>query len=487
MIPVGGRVLVALSGGPDSVALTLLLKDLEDRGSFRVAGIAHVNHGLRASAGDDEEFCRAFADRMGAPFFVERADVRAVARRRRRSLEDTGRFVRYDFFRRLLTEDVADVVATGHTRDDQAETFLLRLIRGAGSRGLSGIHPAAGQVVRPLFDVRRRELRDHLAGRDQGFCEDETNRDVAIARNRVRHELIPYIERAFSPGIVEVLAREADAAREDERHLQQEAIESAGLIVLRNSSTRDAVPLSPDRIAPGPESGWFEPVSSSLGADIVAVEIDAARLAALPRAVASRVARLALSILADGRFVAYEHVRTLLALASAERGSASLAGQQAIRRGTRIELVRERVQAFANSFRVPLSIPGEVILQSQGWAISAEVGAARERPAASREPARQTLTAAVRADRLAPPLAVRSRRPGDRFQPPGMGGRHRKLQDVLVDRKVARETRDLLPLVVDGEDRIVWIVGHAVGADFRVTEPSQGVIFLIARRLGGPG
>ncbi|MGH9337705.1 MAG: tRNA lysidine(34) synthetase TilS, partial [Vicinamibacteria bacterium] len=196
-----------------------------------------------------------------------------------------------------------------------------------------------------------------------------------------------------------------------------------------------------------------------------------------------------------------DHVKALLALASTERGALSLPGQHATRRGGRIELVREVFEGFANSFRYPLSIPGEVILESQGWAISAEAGAVRERPAAVRERSAAirerpaairerpdvSLTAAVRADSLVHPLSVRSRAPGDRFQPPGLGGRRKKLQDFLVDRKVARETRDLLPLVVDGEDRIVWIVGHAVGEDFRVTEPSQGVIFLKARRLGGPG
>ena len=487
MIPAGGRVLVALSGGPDSVALTLILKDLEKRELLRVAGVAHVNHGLRDGAAGDEAFCRAFAEQVGVPFFIERADVREVARLQRRSLEDAGRIVRYSFFRRMLIESATDVVATGHTRDDQAETFLLRLIRGAGSRGLAGIYPVAGPVVRPLLDIRRQALRAYLSERDQPFCDDETNRDVAIPRNRVRHELIPYVEREFSPGIVEVLAREADQAREDELHLQKEAIESSGLIVLR-SSRNDAVPLSPDRITSGPEDGWFEPGSPSLADEITAVEIDAGRLAALSQAVASRLARLALSILAPGRFVAYHHVKSVLALASAARGSVSLPGQQATRRGGRIVLVREPVKGFASSFCVPLSLPGEVILHSQGWAISAEVGsnpvgAVGEWPVVCERP----LAAMVRADRLTLPLAVRSRRQGDRFQPPGLRGRHRKLQDVLVDRKVARDTRDLLPLVVDGDDRIVWIVGHAVGEDFRVTEPSQGVILLIARRLGGPG
>jgi tRNA(Ile)-lysidine synthase len=135
-----------------------------------------------------------------------------------------------------------------------------------------------------------------------------------------------------------------------------------------------------------------------------------------------------------------------------------------------------------NSFRVPLSIPGEVILEAQGWAVSAESG---DRHSSGNRG--NQLAVGVQAERVAPPLAVRSRRPGDRFRPIGMRGQGKKLQDFLVDRKIAREKRDLLPLVVDSSDTILWVVGESVSEDFRVTEPSQGVIFLKARRLGGPG
>jgi tRNA(Ile)-lysidine synthase len=237
----------------------------------------------------------------------------------------------------------------------------------------------------------------------------------------------------------------------------------------------------------GPEGSWFGPATTRLPADIAAVEIDAAGLAGLSQAVASRVVRLALSILAPDRFVGFDHVAAVLSLAA---GSVSLPGQQAVRRGARIELVREPFRGFTNSFQFPLSIPGEVLLEPQGWVISAEPPS-QPVPGlpvpVSTDGDSTPVTVAVRADSLVPPLGVRSRRPGDRFQPPGLEGRHKKLQDFLVDRKVPVESRDSLPLVVDGRDRIVWIVGLAVGEDFRVTEPSQGVILLKARRLGGPG
>jgi tRNA(Ile)-lysidine synthase len=507
MIPPGGRVVAAVSGGSDSVALVLVLRELERVIGCEVAGIAHLNHGLRDAAVDDERFCGALAAQLGVPFFLERVRVAALAREQRRSIEDAARVARYAFFERVRIAASADAVATGHTRDDQAETFLLRLLRGAGTRGLAGILPVSGCVVRPLIDVRRDELRQYLADRGQPYRDDETNRDVRIPRNRIRHELIPSLERDFSNGITEILAREAELARLDNDRLQNEAIDSAGLIVLTTTSG-ETVPLSRTLLEDA-ERGWGPAVMSACGpsealegsgrrpppsenergwgpARIKKVQIDAAGLAALHPALASRLARIALSILAPDRFVGFDHVEALLALAAASSGSVSLPGQQAIRRASRVELVRGPVRPFSNSFSVPLSIPGEVTLGAQGWVVSAEMAD----PVGPGHPERMLnggLSTVIQASQVVPPLVVRSRRAGDRVKPRGLGGRSKKLQDFLVDRKIAREQRDLLPLVVDGDDRIVWVVGHPAAEDFRVTEPSQGVIFLKARRLGGQG
>ena len=210
LVPPGRRVLAALSGGADSVALTLLLRELAKEAGFVLVGVAHLNHRLREAADADEQFCRELAASLALPIDVERVDVGQAARRGRISLEDAGHRERYAFFRRAAARLRADRVATGHHRDDQAETCLMRLIRGAGPDGLAGIRPRAGCVVRPLLHVSRSELRTYLAGRGQPFREDETNRDPAFTRNRVRHELIPFLETRFSPSIANVLARTAE-------------------------------------------------------------------------------------------------------------------------------------------------------------------------------------------------------------------------------------------------------------------------------------
>ena len=457
LVGADARVIVAVSGGPDSVVLVHLLLALQAEGDLTVAGLAHFNHQLRGvDADEDEGFCRAMADRLGLPIDVDRAAVATAAREAGRSIEDVARELRYAFLERIADARGADAIAVGHSLDDQAETFLLRLMRGAGSRGLASILPRAGRVIRPLIDSAREDLRTYAAERALPFRTDATNDDLSIPRNRVRHELIPYLEREFSPGISRVLAREAAVAREDDDRLHQEAIDFAGSIVLSRTGGK--------------------------------TELDAVSLRSLHPALAARVARHALAVGAPSRFIGFDHVAALLQLAGGSDGDAiDLPGQRAVRRGAVIVLgpppLRRRDRGGENSFRVALSIPGEVTLDKQGWMVSAErldslaVGG----PGPAR--AAQVIVAA---DPVALPLAIRSRRRGDRFCPLGLGHR-KKLQDFLVDRKIPRETRDSLPLVVDGRDRIVWVVGESVAEDFRVTEPSRGVILLKARRLGGPG
>ena len=458
----GRRVVVALSGGADSVALLFILRALERDGHLAVAGAAHLNHGLRGADADaDEAFCAALASRLGVPFVADRADVAALARAQKRSIEDAARVARHAFFDRAAASLGGDVVAVAHTKDDQAETFLLRLLRGAGTRGLGGIRPrvrvpavapeARRWVVRPLLEIDRAALRSYLLELGETWREDATNADVAIPRNRVRHELIPYLGSRFSPAVTEVLAREAALAQQDEDFLNESAIELARRIVLTD------------------EQG--------------VVRLDAAALADAPPALSSRVVRRVLEQHAGSKFISFDHIEQVLALRAGQ--AVSLPGADAVRTGDFVRLGRRTSDVGRRHITaVLLSIPGEVELGAARMAVAAE----RLDPASARPrkwEARGT-EVGVAAGRLELPLAVRSRRPGDRFQPLGAPGR-RKLQDFLVDRKVGRDVRDTVPLVVDGRDRIVWVVGQSVAEDFRVTDPSQGVILLKVRHLGGAG
>ena len=461
LIPRGGRVLAALSGGADSVALSTLLADAAPAGGYVLAGLLHIDHQLRGGAAEaDEGFCRALAAALDVPILVERVDVAALARGDGISVEHAGHRARYAIFERVAGEQGADRVATGHTRDDLAETVLLRLIRGAGPGGLAGIRPRAGRVVRPLLGVSRRELREHLAARGLRYREDESNRDLRVTRNRVRHRLLPLLEREFSPSIVAVLAREAAIARAD--------------------------------------ADWIDGVANERAATIVTYEegvatVDADALCAQPLAVARRIARTALERASGLGRVGFAHVERLLDLAAspvAEPDSpasrADFPGSRTERRGARL-LVRpaasgRRPPAAAGcGFEYRLDVPGEVAVPEARLAIAAEP--ATTMPASLR--ARGSVVA-VAAGGLTPPLTVRSWRPGDAFRPLGLGGR-KKLQDLFIDRKIARGARGTIPIVTDRRRGIVWVVGHAPAEDFRVTDGPAGVLILRSRKLGGLG
>jgi tRNA(Ile)-lysidine synthase len=228
LIQPGSRVVAAVSGGSDSVALLRLLHAVSGDCRFTLAGVAHLNHGLRGDESDaDEEFCRELASRLGIAFEVGHRDVARLARDEHVSIEVAARRARYDFFADAAQRLQVDRIATGHTRDDQAETFLLRVLRGAGATGLAGIRPRRGPVVRPLLDIRRVDLLAFLASLGQDFRTDSSNRDLRIPRNWVRHRLVPLLAAHLNADIVEVLAREATVLRDEAILLDRLANEAA--------------------------------------------------------------------------------------------------------------------------------------------------------------------------------------------------------------------------------------------------------------------
>jgi tRNA(Ile)-lysidine synthase len=452
------RVLVAVSGGSDSVALVHILRELADAGELRLAGVAHFNHQLRPSADDDERFAAGVAAALDLVFIADRGDVAARARRERRSIEVAARTARHEFLQHARLTAGADVVALGHTRDDQAETVLMRLTRGAGLRGLAGMYPRNGTLVRPLLGCRRHDLRAWLAERRLTFVDDETNADVGVPRNRVRAELLPLLEARFNPAIVDALADQAEIARETWGWLDALTADLDAHVV-RRSMTADNIPVR---------------------------EIDVGALHAAPLALRRALVWRLMSEVAGGRPIAFGHVDAAIRLMD-EGGETRVdfPGQRLERIGASVVLTgrvdgaqgRRLPDEALNLFRFPLSIPGEVALPGTGWSVSAE---ATSHAVVGNGGGKDV--AIVQRDLCRGSLAVRNRRPGDWFRPIGLNGR-KKLQDYFVDRKVARKLRDAVPLVVDETDRIVWVAGFGIDEAFRVTDPAQAVIILKLRQV----
>lgn len=458
LLPPGSRAIVALSGGADSVALLAILRELASTGAFSLVGVAHLNHQLRGSLSDeDEAFCVKLAAGWCLPIRTDRVDVLALARAERRSLEDAARLARYRFLEQAARDLAADRIAVGHTRDDQAETLLLRLVRGAGPRGLAGIFPRAGRVVRPLIETRHDEILEYLKAARIDFRHDTSNDDLRFARNRIRHELLPILKQKYSGRIVEHLAQAAEILRTDAELL--------------------------DALA----AGAYERVVRTSGATL---EIEVDDLASEPSALQRRLILMGLKAIAPNRFSGFDQVRRILSLAGrGEPGPVDLPGVCAQRHGRTIRLrpaaAGTRVRhAEEVGFRYQLAVPGEVAVPEAGCAITAEAGAAIALTSMTLR--REGDIAVVAADDLDRSLVVRSRRPGDRFRPLGLAG-HKKLQDLFVDHKIARTHRDRVPIVVDKKDRIVWVAGVAVSEDFRVTSRTRDVVILKLRRWSETG
>jgi tRNA(Ile)-lysidine synthase len=445
------RVVAAVSGGSDSVALAFLLRDLAARDALVFAGIAHLNHHVRGADADaDAAFCRALADRLGVAAVIGEADVPGDAKAHQVSIEVAGRHARQKFFQEAIESVKADCVAVAHTRDDQAETVILRLARGAGASGLGAMTPRRDHLIRPLLDTPRSELQDFLRAISETWREDATNQDRAIPRNRVRHAVMPEL-RAINAQADAALARAAEILRGDDEFLER----LANAAFLRCVQT---------------------------GIDHETVTLDVAEFAKLPAALARRVARYALETANPSRSYGLEEVDELRR-ALADKTGGNIPGLRMERLDAAVVLTSRAPHdaGAVDSIELRLDVPGTVEAPRGGWTVSA-VG-----PLPPADPMKglphQTGTAAVMVDAggIGSHLIVRYRRPGDRLTPLGAPGR-KKVQDVLVDRKVPRDDRDHVPIVTTHTGEIVWVAGEVLADPFRVTPLTKSVVVLTLRR-----
>ena len=427
----GDRVLVAVSGGADSVCLLTLLHEMRERALLPgiELRIAHVNYGLRGEESEgDEAFVRELGGRLGVPVNCER--VRLMPKSGG-TLQSRARDARYAFFARLLREHGMTAVATGHTADDQAETVLLWLLRGAGTSGLAGIPvKREGGIIRPLLDVTRRQVLDYLASRGMFYRSDSSNGTPAYRRNRIRQEILPAL-RSLNPHIVEALARGAEVLAADAALLDQIERERWETIAKEGS--------------PG------------------CVVMDGGQLSAQSLGLQRRLVRRALAVVRGSKAgLAFRHVNDVLERVVQGSPGAGLdlpGGLRVERDGDLIVMVydgkrRADLSPTRLTAGVPLPIPGAVRIGNGGQRLLAVEG--RGHPTGATD---DRAVFVVDGDRLEGPLSVRNWRPGDWFCPSGMGGHRKKLQDFFVDRKIRRKTRDGVPLVV-APAGIVWVAGH---------------------------
>jgi len=516
----GDRVCVAVSGGADSVALLRVLLELRAELGI-VLSVAHFNHRLRGADSEaDEAFVAELARQHDLEIFSGRGDVRDHALTSKLNLEAAARELRYWWLTSLAESHKLNEIATAHTLDDQAETVLLKFLRGAGSRGLAGIFPslemeknkgflagvsnanwrnpgraaaaefergaqapggpvnqseprsgAQARIVRPLLCVTREVVEAYLTSLGQGWREDETNRDQRFARNRVRHELLPLLEREYNPNIRQVLSGAAELSRAEEEYwhalVERQLLHRIFPAVETEfhprgeQISRGLRPTRDDKNKRGSDgTAEAEPFQKAINRVFERpIKPTPARLslksfAGLPLAFQRRLLRGFAET--EDLALDFEHVEKLLRCASGELAKTELpGGWLASRRGDRLELLAPAPEPACVSYEYTLPIPGEVRIPEIGLTLQAMVVREEECPHESNE------THGLLSAELGPELTVRNWRPGDRFWPVHHCSEV-KLKRLFSEKHIPAEQRPSRPVVLKGE-LIVWVRGFPVG------------------------
>jgi tRNA(Ile)-lysidine synthase len=532
----GDRIAVAVSGGIDSVALLRLLLELRLELGI-VLSVVHFDHGLRGAESDsDQEFVAGLAREHGLEFHAASGDVAQLASEEHSGLEAAARELRYGFFRSLLGSDevdeiepafpqglkpessgqldgtaeavplpsptpphILDKIATGHTLDDQAETVLMRLIRGTGLRGLGGIYPRIlvergdedghREIVRPLLGIRRQELEQYLVDLKQPWRQDSTNADSKFTRNRVRRLVLPLLEREFNPAVVESFAELAEIARDEEDYWENEISGWLGTVVQWSQpewtrglpgfeGSQALVQIQVSQSALSPE--LLERLEQA-GPAIMNASVSRPWLLTEPRAVQRRVVK-AIGEEA-GIPLEFKHVEEILRFAGEEgpaRKELSLPlGWKLLREPEAVVFVTPdlRRQERIPDYEYALAVPGRALVAELGVVIEALLVTAQVTPEMAPEArvAEYNPQELLRAELLPGRLTVRNWRPGDRFWPAHTKS-PKKVKELLQERYVAQPGRRLWPVAVSG-DEIVWMRGFPVPARLRA-EAGQGAVLI---------
>ncbi|MDD5270708.1 MAG: tRNA lysidine(34) synthetase TilS [Candidatus Omnitrophica bacterium] len=439
----GDRVVVAVSGGPDSTALLLALDALKREYGLKLH-VAHLDHMFRSSAETlkDKEYVSKLARKLRLPMIFKKIDVPAGAKGSGMSLEEAAREIRYGFLLDAAKEAGANKIALGHTLDDQAETVLMRLIRGSGTGGLRGIPPkrplGGVMVVRPLIERRRKDVEGYLSGLKVRARQDSTNRMKKFLRNRVRYELMAYLKK-YNPNIKEVLARSARNLMHD-----HEALSAAVDKAYRKCA----------RMKGG------------------AVILDIGRMSGMPVGIERGILRKAIGSARGGlRNLDYSHIEDIEELMRPRgKRAVDLPGKaRAVRSGNYIVFSMVKDEPVLPGIYKRLPVPGSAYIPELGLRFKAE--RVKSRAVGTGKPKSQEY---IDLDSVNGPLYIRTWEKGDRFRPLGMA-RSKKLQDLFVDMKVPRESRASVPLLVCGR-RIIWVCGVRLSDEVKVTKGTKRVL-----------
>lgn len=448
MVAPQDKVLVAVSGGADSVCLLHLMKEVQEKFRFDLS-IAHLDHMARGEdSAEDARFVVELGGKLGLETFIQQVNVGEEKENLKTSFQEAARILRYRFLESTLKRIRGTWLALGHTADDQTETFLINLLRGSGLTGLSGMPEIRGTVIRPLIDCTRIEVEAYLADRNLEFRVDTSNADNKYLRNRIRHELLPVL-KTFNRQIASNIRETAKIIRDDDQCLTDQA---------RRLYLELVVP------------------------DVEGVALDRVKFNRQPLAYQKRIVRQALyQVQGDLRRVTAGHVQDIIDLFADSRvgKKINLPGQLIVVAGPQMIVFLKSPRSKDVSSNktdlksIRLLIPGATKIGDRGFNLRTRLLASNDWREAEKRPDQAFLDF----DKTGPSIQARFFRPGDRFVPLGMTGR-KKLKSFFIDEKIPREQRESIPILTTGMGDIIWVYGKRISENFRVTHNTRKILFI---------
>lgn len=434
------KVLIGVSGGPDSMALLYVLMEIRKEIPFSIY-VAHVNHGVRGmEADEDEEFVKNEALKNDIPYYSKRIDMDGYAREHKISSEDAGRILRYKFFREIISSLGGGKIAVAHNKDDQAETLLMRFMRGTGIDGLRGMEYKNDDIIRPILGISRSEIEEYIKSNNIKTRLDRTNLEPIYSRNKIRLELIPYIESNFNPNIVDTLWRISATSQRDSSFLKE---------------------LSHEK--------YKQMVKFEDGNSIILCR---GKFLLEHEAIKFRIIRHCIEKLSGNlKGITETHIRDVVELSKGETGK-SIDLINCIKVKTsyddliiEVDKVKEKV-----SYNKSISIGEYTYFKELGFAVETKVLPVEE----VKFNFKDRFIKYFDYDRIVGILTIRNRLPGDVFVPFGMKGT-KKLKDYFIDEKVPIPDRDTIPILVD-EKNIIWIIGMRTSEYYKITPETKNVL-----------
>ncbi len=458
LILAGETVVCAVSGGADSMGMLHLLHELQDKLKIKLV-IAHFDHQLRVNSALDAQFVKKVAQKLSLPFVLESKNVKKFSKQKKLSIEEAARDLRYDFFERVALQWKANKVCVAHTKEDQAETILMRILRGTGTGGLGGMREkrTLGKVtlIRPLLSVEKADLKEYLKKNKILWREDSSNKDLTFTRNRIRKTLIPLLKKEFNPSVIEELCRLSEILKADESYFETQTNKLFQKMVVET------------------EEGFRFSKNLFLKLEL-----------SLQRYLVRRI----FNLLREGSSLSFENTERVLSLIQkAQLGRKIIlpGGIQFLIEHNGIKVLKKKTSL--KKIYGLLKIPTQKTLSFSRFdiQISLECGQKPFNFRKKSEVLRKYLLSIDQgqsvtwveyfsADKMQDEIVVRSKKDGDRYRPIGLGGT-KKVKQILIDEKIPSSWRDQIPLFVS-KGKIFWVGGYRISEDFKVTENTKKVL-----------